>query len=114
MRAERWLLEESRYKTMILYIVYVFLFQGTLTSPLAQVDLALLLLRHIIIICHVDAATLRAPLLVYVINFYTQNRIDFRTLYSATQIKINKPLPNAMKESTTKQFLRAKYKTRYH
>lgn len=51
-RAECWLLEESRYESMVFHIVDILLFQGALSVSLAYVDLVLLLLGHIIVVGH--------------------------------------------------------------
>lgn len=52
MRTECWLLEESRYESMILHIVNVLLFECTFAVSLPDINLILLLLGHIIIVGH--------------------------------------------------------------
>lgn len=66
MRTERRLLEESRYKSMILNIVDVFLFQCTLATSLSQINFILLLFGHIIIsISHVNKIGISSPHLTH-------------------------------------------------
>lgn len=52
MRAECWLLEESRYEAMILNIVNVLLFECTFSVSLPDINLILLLFGHIIVVGH--------------------------------------------------------------
>lgn len=56
-RAERRLLEESRYKSMILHIVDVLLLQRTFAAARPHVDLLLLLLGHVVVVSHLQSGT---------------------------------------------------------
>lgn len=52
MGAERRLLEETRYKSMVLHVVDVLLLQRTFATTLAQINFLLLLLGHVIVVGH--------------------------------------------------------------